>query len=86
MARALLAVGLLLPPLYTGAGGTPKAQQLFLAVCGAPLHSLTPRSYRRSAQAKPCVGNFIITIVLTELSLVLNWIKSSRDVIVLNVC
>ena len=35
-----------LAPLYTGAGGTPDTQQLIidlLAVCGAPLHHITPR-------------------------------------------
>ena len=39
-----------LAPLYTGAGGHRKGQQtIVLVVCGAPLHSYTPRSYRRSA-------------------------------------
>ena len=42
--------GLPSPPLYTGVGGTPKTQQtIVLVVCGAHLHSYTPRSYRRSA-------------------------------------
>ena len=41
------------PPLsllyIRGQGVTSKAHQLFLAVCGAPLHRLLLRSYCRSA-------------------------------------
>src|SRR4051812_7403702 len=38
-----------LPPLYTWGGGTLEYTQVdLLAVCGAPLHRNTPRSYRRS--------------------------------------
>ena len=34
-----------LAPLYTGAGGTPWTHLIYdiLAVCGAPLHQITPR-------------------------------------------
>src|SRR5215216_7773390 len=42
-----------LPLLHSfiyGGGGHPKDTQVYLlAVCGAPLHSYTPRSYRCSA-------------------------------------
>ena len=40
-----LAVPLPLAPLYTGAGGTQGHKLIYdvLAVCGAPLHDITPR-------------------------------------------
>ena len=50
MARAPLGPATSPPPfIYVGRGHPKDRPSLLLAVCGAPLYSYTPRSYRRSA-------------------------------------
>jgi len=76
------------PSPYTyinrGEGAPQTRHNIVLAVCGAPLHSSVPRSYFRSAWAKPCGDS--ITITVTTPSCCRNssttspscWIKKSR--------
>src|SRR5215216_3258045 len=50
LARPLYGRPPLPPSFYIRGRGHPKGTpSLLLAVCGAPLHSYTPRSYRRTA-------------------------------------
>ena len=77
--------------IYGGRGAPLDTQLIYdlLAVCGAPLHHITPRNIVAELRRSPASVEHHHrhhAVVLTKLSLNTRLDRSSRDVIGLNVC
>ena len=81
-----LVAGLLLPPLYTGVGGTPKAHHCLSRVPSTIYSSDSIIIVLRQSPASVEHHHRHHAVVLTKLSCEALQDRSLRDVIELNVC